>query len=112
LLPRADRDNDLDYVPALARGLSILRCFTRYTPVLGTAEISRITALPHSTVCRLCHTLLREGYLVKDNRAGKLRPGFPLLSLGSAAVADDGSMQAIKNFSTATRRHNEQAIID
>jgi DNA-binding IclR family transcriptional regulator len=78
---------DRQYVTALARGLAILRCFTRKTPVLGSAEIARMTGLPQPTVWRLCYTLIREGYLVQDGRADKLRPGIPVLSLGYAAIA-------------------------
>jgi DNA-binding IclR family transcriptional regulator len=78
---------DRQYVTALARGLAILRCFTRSTPLLGSAEIARMTGLPQPTVWRLCFTLIREGYLVQDSRADKLRPGIPVLSLGYAAIA-------------------------
>jgi DNA-binding IclR family transcriptional regulator len=74
-------------VTALARGLDILRCFTRTTPALSSAEIARMTGLPQPTVWRLCHTLMREGYLVQDSRTDKLRPGIPVLSLGYAAIA-------------------------
>jgi DNA-binding IclR family transcriptional regulator len=82
-----EREKDRQYVTALARGLDILRCFTRDTPVLGTAEIARMTGLPQPTVWRLCYTLIQEGYLVHDDRGDKLRPGIPVLSLGYAAIA-------------------------
>lgn len=83
----AGKEKDRQYVTALARGLDILRCFTRSTPVLGTAEIARITGLPQPTVWRLCHTLMKEGYLAQSDRGDKLRPGIPVLSLGYAAIA-------------------------
>jgi DNA-binding IclR family transcriptional regulator len=82
-----EQAKDRQYVTALARGLAILRCFTRATPVLGSAEIARRTGLPQPTVWRLCYTLISEGYLVQDGRADKLRPGIPVLSLGYAAIA-------------------------
>jgi DNA-binding IclR family transcriptional regulator len=85
--PLAEQEKDRQYVTALARGLEVLRCFTRATPSLGTAEIARITGLPQPTVWRLCHTLLQEGYLVQDDRSDKLRPGIPVLGLGYAAIA-------------------------
>lgn len=83
----AEKEKDRQYVTALARGLEVLRCFTRATPVLGTAEIARMTGLPQPTVWRLCYTLLQEGYLVQDDRSDKLRPGIPVLGLGYAAIA-------------------------
>jgi DNA-binding IclR family transcriptional regulator len=83
----AEKEKDRQYVTALARGLEVLRCFTRATPALGTAEIARMTGLPQPTVWRLCHTLMQEGYLVQADRGDKLRPGIPVLSLGYAAIA-------------------------
>jgi DNA-binding IclR family transcriptional regulator len=87
LTPDQDKEKDRQYVTALARGLEVLRCFTRATPVLGTAEIARMTGLPQPTVWRLCYTLMKEGYLVQSGRGDKLRPDIPVLSLGYAAVA-------------------------
>ena len=73
------------FVTALARGMSVLRCFNQATPELGTAEIGRLLHLPQPTVWRLCHTLLKEGYLTQAG--SKLRPAIPLLGLGYAAIA-------------------------
>jgi DNA-binding IclR family transcriptional regulator len=85
--PVAEKEKDRQYVTALARGLEVLRCFTRATPALGTTEIARLTGLPQPTVWRLCHTLMEEGYLVQDDRSDKLLPGIPVLGLGYAAIA-------------------------
>jgi DNA-binding IclR family transcriptional regulator len=81
-----DDVKDRQYVTALARGLKVLRCFTRETPELGTAEIARITGLPQPTVWRLCYTLIQEGYLEQAGRGDKLRPGVPVLGLGTSVV--------------------------
>ncbi|HEY8608404.1 MAG TPA: IclR family transcriptional regulator [Noviherbaspirillum sp.] len=86
------REKDRQYVTALARGLEVLRCFSPARPVLGTADIARMTGLPQPTAWRLCYTLLQEGYLVPAER-DKLRLGIPVLSLGyavlgSAPIAD------------------------
>jgi DNA-binding IclR family transcriptional regulator len=80
-------EKDRQFVTALARGLDVLRCFTRATPALGTAEIARLTGLAQPTVWRLCYTLIQEGYLVQTDRGGKLRPGISVLGLGQAAIA-------------------------
>jgi DNA-binding IclR family transcriptional regulator len=84
---QAEKEKDRQFVAALAKGLDVLRCFTRATPALGTTEIARMTGLPQPTVWRLCHTLMQEGYLVQTERGDKLRPGIPVLSLGYAAIA-------------------------
>lgn len=82
---RDGQEKDRQYVTALARGLDILRCFTRARPVLGTADIARLTGLPQPTVWRLCYTLLQEGFLVQGER-DKLMLGIPVLSLGYAVL--------------------------
>jgi DNA-binding IclR family transcriptional regulator len=81
------QEKDRQFVTALARGLDVLRCFTRATPALGTADIARLTGLAQPTVWRLCYTLIQEGYLVQTDRGGKLRPGISVLGLGQAAIA-------------------------
>jgi DNA-binding IclR family transcriptional regulator len=80
-------EKDRQFVTALARGLDVLRCFTRTTPALGTADIARLTGLAQPTVWRLCYTLIQEGYLVQTDRGGRLRPGISVLGLGQAAIA-------------------------
>ena len=47
-----------DTVSALERGISVLRCFSEERPVLGYAEVARITGIPRPTVNRLVATLL------------------------------------------------------
>jgi DNA-binding IclR family transcriptional regulator len=78
---------DRQFVTALARGLEILRCFNANRTELGTMEIASITGLPQPTVWRLCHTLLRSGYLAPSPSNGKLRIGVGVLGLGYAVVA-------------------------
>ena len=85
--PGADLENaDRQYVTALARGLEILRCFSARKPELGTTEIAQLTGLPQPTVWRLCHTLVKCGYLVPSPAKDKLRIGVGVLSLGYEAI--------------------------
>ena len=76
------------FVTALARGLAVLRCFTRSTPELGASDIARMTGLPQPTIWRLCHTLRELGYLTKARGGGRMRLGIPVLGLGYALLAD------------------------
>lgn len=80
---------DRQFVTALARGLEILRCFTPSTPELGTTDIARMTRLPQSTVWRLCHTMVRLGFLRTSSNGEGLRLGIPALGLGYAVLADN-----------------------
>jgi DNA-binding IclR family transcriptional regulator len=82
-------EDDPQFVTALARGLSVLRCFSRSSPVLGTTEIARMLGLPQPTVWRLCHTLLKLRYLraTGDNR---LCLGIGCLGLGYEVLTQHG----------------------
>ncbi len=98
---------DRQYVTALARGLSVLRCFTPAQPTLGTTEIARMTGLAQATVWRLCHTLIEEGYLVQAERHDKLRPGLPVLALGYAAISNMSLAKLVEaELETFAQRHN------
>jgi DNA-binding IclR family transcriptional regulator len=81
----AEEAKDRQFVTALARGLTILSCFSADRPELSGSEIARITGLPQPTVWRLCYTLLKTGMLVSTT-ADKMRPGLPVLRLGHSAL--------------------------
>jgi hypothetical protein len=51
-----------DTVSALERGISVLRCFSEERPVLGHADVARMTGIPRPTVNRLVATLLSHGH--------------------------------------------------
>jgi DNA-binding IclR family transcriptional regulator len=84
--PLPEREKDRQYVTALARGLQILRCFTHEKPELTPQEIIRMTGLPQPTVWRLCHTLIKEGFMVCAGENHRMAPGLPVLALGYAAL--------------------------
>jgi|TARA_B100001250_G_scaffold412288_1_gene443107 DNA-binding IclR family transcriptional regulator len=77
---------DRQFVTALSRGLAILKCFDGQHRQLGVSDLARRVGLPQPTVWRLCHTLIKEGYLVQTDRNDKLRPGVAVLALGFAAL--------------------------
>lgn len=81
--PKEDRQ----FVTALARGLDILRSFDASRTELGTMELANITGLPQPTVWRLCHTLVKCGFLMPSGTSEKLRIGMPILGLGYAALS-------------------------
>ena len=80
-----DRETvDRDFVTALARGLDVLRCFTRKQAALGPTEVAQLSGLPKSTVNRLIHTLSTLDYLRYSEESGKYRLGPAMLALNSA----------------------------
>lgn len=81
-----ETEKDRQFVTALSRGLAILKCFDGEHNQLGVSDLARMTGLPQPTVWRLCHTLIKEGYLVQTERHEKLRPSVAVLGLGYAAL--------------------------
>ena len=74
-----------DYVNSLARGLEVIRSFTRSQPSMTLSEISRATGMTRATVRRFVLTLVREGYAETDGKYFRLKP--KVLELGYAALS-------------------------
>ena len=101
----AGAGRDRQFVTALARGLAILRCFSHERPSMSCSELARQVGLPRPTVWRLCHTLLREGYLSCDETTGKLSAGLSVLALGYSALARQSLAEiALPRMEAITRR--------
>lgn len=89
---------DRHFVTALARGLSVLRCFDRPRIELTVTEIARLTGLSQPTTWRLCATLLDCGYLVRGTSGAGLRVGAPAVTLGYAAVRGLGPSEVARPY--------------
>lgn len=62
-------------IPTNLRLLAILDVFGREDVPKTATEVGRLIGLPKQTVHRLCATLMEEGYLVREGKAGAYRPG-------------------------------------
>lgn len=69
-------------VPALRRGLSILRLFNRDRRTISLPEITRELDLPRGTAFRLVYTLEAEGYLQRAAHSNSFQLALGVLSLG------------------------------
>jgi DNA-binding IclR family transcriptional regulator len=69
-------------VPALERGLEILRLFKRTRATISPPEIARDLGIPRSTVHRLVLTLERMGFLRRVERGAAYALGPAVLSIG------------------------------
>lgn len=87
VLERADPAKDRQFVTALARGLSVLRCWRSGEKYLGNGEIAARTGLPKPTVSRLTYTLTELGYLDYSAGLEKYALGIGVLALGHAYLA-------------------------
>jgi IclR family pca regulon transcriptional regulator len=79
------RISNRDYVNSLARGLEVIRAFTRSTPRMTLSDIARATGMTRATVRRFLLTLVREGYADTDGKYFGLKP--KVLELGYAALS-------------------------
>ncbi|MEO1201169.1 MAG: IclR family transcriptional regulator C-terminal domain-containing protein [Pseudomonadota bacterium] len=81
----AEKKNNRDHVNSLARGLEVIRAFTRANPRMTLSEIARATGMSRATVRRFLLTLVAEGYAETDGKYFGLRP--KVLELGYAALS-------------------------
>jgi IclR family pca regulon transcriptional regulator len=65
---------DGDYLSTLARGLSVLRSFTRERPELTLSEVAAVTNLSPAVARRCLHTLVELGYVGKKGKLFLLTP--------------------------------------
>ncbi|WP_236589473.1 IclR family transcriptional regulator [Ramlibacter aurantiacus] len=79
--------NDPNLVPALDRGLRLLKLFGPDRPALSFTQVCELMGLPRSTCFRLLHTLTLHGFLSFAADTKLYRPGPGLLSLGFAFIS-------------------------
>lgn len=74
-----------DYVSSLARGLEVIRAFTRSKPSMTLSEVADRTDMHRAAARRFLLTLVREGYVETDGKYFRLRA--KILELGFSALA-------------------------
>ncbi|NYT63562.1 IclR family transcriptional regulator [Alcaligenaceae bacterium] len=80
-------DNKATLVSALARGISIIRCFSPTAQELSGRELMELTGLPKPTLFRLLDTLCELGLLRYSERISKYLPGIALLNMSAPVLA-------------------------
>jgi IclR family pca regulon transcriptional regulator len=68
----------------LAKGLSVIRAFTRERATLTLSEVANLTSMPPATARRCLLTLEELGYVMRNGRQFLLRP--KVLELGAAYI--------------------------
>jgi IclR family pca regulon transcriptional regulator len=76
---------DRDYVASLARGLSVIRAFSRSRPSMTLSEVAASAEMNRAAARRFLLTLVREGYAETDGKYFRLRP--KILELGFSALS-------------------------
>jgi len=78
--------NDPNYMASLARGLEVMRGFSREKRHMSIAQLSHKTGIPRASVRRCLYTLAQLGYVAsEDGRNYALRP--KVLGLGHAYLS-------------------------
>ena len=65
---------DGEYITSLARGLSVLRAFTKDHPEMTLSEVAALTRLSPAAARRCLHTLEHLGYVARSGKRFLLRP--------------------------------------
>lgn len=79
----------------LAKGLAVIRAFTRENAALSLSDIARSAAIPAATARRCLLTLESLGYVTRNGRDFLLRP--KVLELGAAYLESMNIEQITKN---------------
>jgi len=67
-------ESESEHITALARGLAVLRAFSRERPELTLSQVAQATDLSAATARRCLHTLITLGYAARRNKLFLLRP--------------------------------------
>lgn len=105
---------DPDFMTSLARGVAVVRAFTRARRNLSVAELARKTGISRASVRRVLHTLAKLGYVASDGRAYSLTPkiltlGFSYLS--STRLAET-AQPLLERVSAAVQESCSLAVLD
>jgi IclR family pca regulon transcriptional regulator len=107
--------NDPNYMASLARGLEVMRGFSREKRLMSIAQLSHKTGIPRASVRRCLYTLAQLGYVgTDDGRNYALRP--KVLGLGHAYLSSTPMVVTAQPFldrvSEAVNESCSLAILD
>ncbi len=111
----AATSGDPNFMTSLARGLAVIRGFSREKRHMTIAQLSHKTGIPRAAVRRCLYTLARLGYVAsEDGRSFALRP--KLLGLGHAYLSSTPLVVTAQPFldrvSDAVNESCSLAILD
>jgi IclR family pca regulon transcriptional regulator len=111
----AAASGDPNFMASLARGLAVIRGFSREKRTMTIAQLSHKTGIPRAAVRRCLYTLERLGYVAsQDGRNFALRP--KLLGLGHAYLSSTPLVVTAQPFldrvSDAVNESCSLAILD
>src|SRR5687768_15852725 len=94
---RLSNMGDPNYMASLARGLEVMRGFSRERRQMSVAQLAQKTGIPRASVRRCLYTLAQLGYVAtEDGRNYALRP--KVLGLGHAFLSSTPLVIAAQPF--------------
>lgn len=78
-------DLGLEYTRSVARGLSVLGCFSERRPVMTISTVAAESGLTRATARRILHTLVQLGFVAADGDRFRLTPR--VLSIGHSYLS-------------------------
>jgi IclR family pca regulon transcriptional regulator len=94
--PTSNNAPDRSFVTALARGLSVMKAFSRQSDRLTLSDVARIVSLPRATVRRCLLTLEKLGYVESSGRVFGLSP--QVLTLAQAYLSSSPLPRVAQGF--------------
>lgn len=99
------------FVNAVGRAFSILRCFQQGERHLGNQEIARRTGLPKPTVSRLTFTLASLGYLEYSGALEKYALGTAVLGLSHAYLKNNDVVSVARPLMRELADYTQSAVM-
>lgn len=106
----SDYAGDKQFATTLARGLTLLKCFTPMRPLLGNKDLAELTNLPKPTVSRLTYTLVQMGYLRMNREIQKYQLGAGILSLGYPLLSPMTWRQLVRPLTNELAEYAQGAV--
>jgi IclR family pca regulon transcriptional regulator len=114
LQPQVGDEPGKEFVQGLDRGFAVIRAFTSARPRLTMAEVAEITGLTRAVARRYLFTLLKLGFVTRDDADFKLAPrirhlGYAYLSTLAVPVVAQPFM---RNLTAALHESCSMAVLD
>lgn len=90
------QEPDGEYITSLARGLAVLRAFSKERPEMTLSQVASATRLSAATARRCLHTLVDLGYAAKRGKLFLLRPA--VVSFASAYLDSMNLEQIVRPY--------------
>lgn len=100
--------SERDYVSSLARGLEILRAFSKTRKKMTLSEVAAETGITRAATRRFLLTLVREGYAATDGKLFDLTP--QVLELGFSVLSQIDTWDIAKPFLERLSEQIEESV--